>query len=128
MADLVISERDVAPVRVVEHYSAPAGESIAKGARVSLNSAGRLVNATAAGTIGIAESPAKHGYEAVTYLKQGTVDLGDALAGLDFGADVHSSATAGAFADAAGTGTEVVGDVVAGYGSLEPAKLLRVAF
>lgn len=128
MADITVNELDVAPVRIVEHYSAPAGEPINRGARVSFNAAGRLVNAGASGTAGIAQTKAKYGYEAVTYLVQGTIDLGDGLSGMGNGDDVHSSSTAGAFADAAGTDTEVVGKVQPAHGTLTPRNLLRVAF
>lgn len=54
------------------------------------------------------------------------LDLGEALASLNFGAKVYVSDDAGELADAAGTVSKVAGTVVPGFGATTPDKLLRV--
>lgn len=54
------------------------------------------------------------------------LDMGEALASLNFGAKVYVSDDAGELADAAGTVSKVAGTVVPGFGATTPDKLLRV--
>lgn len=52
---------------------------------------------------------------AVVGLKKGILDLGEALAGLAFGAQVFVSDTSGTLGDAAGTSSKIVGVVIPGW-------------
>ncbi len=54
------------------------------------------------------------------------MDVGEALAALDYGVEVYLSDTDGRLDTAAGTVSKVIGTVVAGYSNTTPDKLLRV--
>lgn len=129
MADLVITKAEA--VRVVQQLTGPAAEAIAAGQRCRFDpTTGKVAlgNATTAAEIkrgGIATHAAVVG-QAVTIINQGIVDVGEALAALDFGADVYVSDTDGAFGTAASDSTVdlIVGQVVPGWGHTAADRLL----
>jgi hypothetical protein len=109
MTDLVIAADDVRLVRFDDEHqhTAPAGEVFDAGSYIRQDpSTGRWVkgNATTAAEIGdgyFAGSSATFIGQAVTAYKHPALfDVGDALAGLNFGARIFVSATDGKFADA----------------------------
>jgi len=149
MSDLVIDPDDVALVKGGdEHqFTAPAGEVFVAGAYIRLDpSTGKFVkgNATTEAELGdgyFAGNGAPVIGETVTgYKGPCVVELGDALAGLNYGDYVYVSDTDGTFADAnplldaSGDTPEVeeqfpirAGRVVPGWASTTPKKLLRLA-
>lgn len=64
--------------------------------------------------------------QAITVIRDGLLDVGNALSALAFGAAVYLSDTDGTLADSAGTVSVIVGRVVPGWGSATADKLLRV--
>ena len=129
MANLSISE--VAPVKVVEQFTAPAGEAITKGQAVRFDtSTGYFTkaNGSAAGEArikGIALETVVAG-QPLTAVVKGILDLGDALDALTYDDDVYLSDTDGTLADSAGTVSVIVGETVPGLGHTTPDKLLRI--
>jgi hypothetical protein len=129
MADLTITE--VTPVEVKQQFTGPAGEAIAVGNRCRFDTTtGKLMkgNGTTAAEVkrgGIATHAAAAG-QALTVVNQGIVDVGEALAALDFGADIYVSDTDGAFGTAGTDATVdvICGMVVPGWGSTAADKLL----
>lgn len=127
MANLTISE--ITKVVTVLQFTGPAVEAITKGQRCRFDATtgkvalGNGTNAAEGKRGGIALGSAAIG-EAVTILNQGLVDVGDALDGLNYGAEVYVSDTDGAFADGAGTVSIIAGQVVPGWGSTGGDKLL----
>lgn len=129
MADLTITKADA--VQVVQQFTGPAVEAIAVGQRCRFDtSTGKIAlgNATNAAELkrgGIATRAAAIG-EALTIVNQGIVDVGEALAALDFGADVYVSDTDGTFSTAVGDSTVdlIVGMVVPGWGNTAADRLL----
>ena len=119
------------PVQIVDQMTAPAVEAITVGQWVRIDaSTGKaaLGNATTeaeAAPGGIALHAAAAG-EAVTFVRQGIVDLGEAVAGMNYGALVYLSDTDGTLADATGTTTKVVGQVTSGFAATTADKLLRI--
>lgn len=73
---------------------------------------------------GIVAKKAKTGL-GVTAIRTGIFDGLD-VSGLDFGAGVFTSATAGAVADATATGQSQIGFVIPGYGSRPADRLVFV--
>jgi predicted RecA/RadA family phage recombinase len=132
MTDLTIVAADVAPVRVIEQHTLPAAAAITVGAVVYIDSAGKfaLADGSSAGpaaAYGIAMEKATEANEAITAVRKGIVDLGDALDALAFGASVYLSDTnTGILGDVAGTVSKVVGTVIPGWGATAADKLLRV--
>lgn len=131
MTNLTITDTDVAPVFVIEQFTGPAAEAIDAGEYVRLNtSSGKieLGNATTAaeardGGLSLNTVPAGG---TVTALRLGWLDLGAALDGLAYDADVWLSDTDGKLADAAGTVAKRVGTVVPAWGQTTADKILRV--
>lgn len=132
MADLTVTPADVAPVEIREQRTLPAAAAIAIGQAVYIDSAGKfaLADASGAGTagaFGVAIQKATEAGEAVTAVRKGLLDMGDALDALAFGASVYLSDTnTGILADAAGTVSKVVGTVAPAWGATSADKLLRV--
>lgn len=132
MTDLAITAADVAPVRIDEAYTWPvaASETIAKGnyARCDATSGkatgGKATTAAEAGFGGVCFSD--DGAQARRIMRKGLLDVGEALSSLNFGAKVYLSDTDKTLADAAGTVTVVVGNVVPGFGATAGDKLLQV--
>ncbi len=116
-------------VEVIQQFTGPAVEAIAVGQRCRFDATtgkialGNGTTAAEARRGGIACHAAAIG-EAVTIINQGTVDVGEALAALDFGALVYVSDTDGTFADAAGTVSVTAGQVIPLWGSPTADKVL----
>lgn len=135
MADLSITASAVGLVRAEENglITKPAGAALTAGMVVRENTSGQLVgaDASAAGTAdikGIALASVASG-QAVTALRDGLVDIGNALSSIAIGASIYLSDTGtntGVMADAAGTSSAVVGVVTSGWGYTTADKLLRV--
>lgn len=64
--------------------------------------------------------------QAITVVRDGLLDLGNALGDVAIGAPIYLSDTDGQIATSAGTVSVIVGRVVPGWGSLTADKLLRV--
>ncbi len=128
MTDLVITSVHI--VEWVDKFDAPSGEVFAFEA-VRYHTDGTLLpangtDATEANFQGIATIESDRVGQAITVVRDGLLDVGEALAALAFGAPVYLSDTDGTLADAAGTVSVIVGRVVPGWGSLAADKLLRV--
>lgn len=129
MTDLVITS-----VRIVEstlQETTPASEIFAVGEIVRYDTDGLLTpgNGTAAGEAdieGVAVKACTYVNEAVTIVRKGYLDVGDALSALAPGALVYASDTDGQLADAAGTVPVVVGQVTVAWGNTTADKLLYV--
>ncbi len=111
-----------------ETYDKIAAEAIVAGETVYVNTAGKVAkgDASAAGTLknsGLALNSAAAG-KGVSVLKRGHV-AGVAVSGLNVGAVVYFSDTAGEMADAAGTTSKALG-VVDANSEPTPTKLLYV--
>lgn len=133
MSDLTITAADVALVEAIEQFTAPAHEVITAGQPVYYVAAtGKVGLADEDGAAplnepeGIAITGANQANITITVVKKGLVDLGDALAGMDYGATVYLSATPGKLADATAGHAVVVGEVVPAWGAATADKLLRV--
>jgi hypothetical protein len=119
------------PVVIDEQFTGPAGEAITVGQYVRLNTTTgkvELGNASALGEAadgGIALHAAAVA-EAVTVVRKGILDMGEALVGLAFNALVYLSDTDGTLADGTGTKTKVLGEVVPGWANTTADKLLRL--
>lgn len=131
MALITVVDADVAPVDVIEQFTAPADVAVARGEYVRITTTGNwiLSDASAAGDIGgtrgIALNAAAIG-EAVTAVLKGVVSLGVAFADQDIDDPIYLSDTAGTLADAAGTVSTVIGYVIPGNANTAPDKLLRL--
>lgn len=131
MADLSITATAVKPVLVLEQFTGPAAEDISAGQYVRYNTTSgkvELGNGTAAAEAregGIALETVKAG-QTVTAVRQGIIDVGNALSALGFDANVYLSDTDGTLADAKGTVERIVGQVVPAWAATSADKLLRV--
>jgi predicted RecA/RadA family phage recombinase len=117
-------------VEAIEQFTGIAGAAISRGQAVRFDANGKLVpaqanNATNAECVGIALKSAQAG-TAVTVLRQGVLDVGNALASAAYGAPVYLQDTAGAIGDTAGTVNVRIGQVIAHYTIAGAQKLLRV--
>lgn len=132
MADLTITPADVALVRAWQKLTGPAGEAIDAGEVVAQDpTTGRFVLADASTgannrALGVAVNSAVVG-EAVTIVKQGLVDLGDALDSEAIDEAMELSNTPGKIDDAGGGDVAVVvGRVHMVFGSTGGDRLLLV--
>lgn len=117
MADLTVTASRLRPIEGIELRAIPmiAAEAITKGQAVYQNSDGQaaLADASAAGTVGTlvgvatSDAPAGGGVDVVYHGRIAGFDL----SGMDPGAAVFVSDTAGALADAAGTVSTRIGRV-----------------
>jgi hypothetical protein len=129
-ADLTITV--CRPVKVIEQFTGTADETIAVGKAVRFDtSTGGLTksNATSAGEarcIGLAVKAASFVSEAITVVRKGILDVGNALGDLTYDDDVYLSNTDGTLADTAGSTSLKIGTVVPGLASTTPDKLLRI--
>lgn len=137
MATLPVSGSAVAPVQIIEQFTAPAGEAITAGQVVRYNGDnGKFMLAggtTAAGVAGpryVAIHTANVANIAITAVAKGLIDLGgSALDGIAFGGTVFVGNAAGALDSAAGSVSVVAGYVVPGFAAGTAAdRLLRVNF
>lgn len=83
-------------------------------------------NATEANFEGFATVESDRVGQAITVVRDGLLDVGNALSALAMGAPVYLSDTDGLLADANGTVTVIAGRVVPGWGSLTADKLLLI--
>lgn len=133
MTAISVTATDVAAVKVIEKHTGPAGATIAAGDVVYLIAASGkfgLADEDDSAPVNEPEGIAITGgvaNETITIVKQGLVDLGDALDGLDYGAIVYLDATTpGDMNDADPGNTVVVGEVWPSWGATTADKLLRV--
>lgn len=134
MTDLAVTVSTFHFVHVIEQHTAPAAVAITAGQWCYTDTAGKwaLANATTAtlggtGRRAMAKKSVAAG-EALTCVYRGLVDPHGALDALAFGAAVFLSDTVGGvMADAAGTVSIVLGNIVGGWASGATAdKLLRI--
>ena len=64
--------------------------------------------------------------QAITVVRDGLLDIGDALSDVAIGAPLYVSDTDGQIATSAGSASMIIGRCVPGWGSLTADKLLRV--
>lgn len=132
MGNLTITATDVEIVRIDKPLiPLPNGESLAKGMY------GRLDASTGKGVKGNATTAAEIGYGGivcgddgaanVSLMRDGILDVGDALASMNYGAKVYLSDTDSLLADADdGTVDIVIGYVYPGWAFGTADKLLKV--
>ena len=133
MADLTVVAAEVAPILVFEQVTLPAGEAIDAGDIVRMDvSTGyaTLANASSAAEgriLGMAINSAVVG-QAVTIVKRGIVDVGDALISETMDDLIDLSNTDGQMDDGAGTPTTVVnvGRVWPAFGDVSAEFVLFV--
>lgn len=133
MADLTITATDVAAVKVIEQETGAVEEAVDAGEMVAYDATTGLyeladqdVHTTQRKLVGMAIRNGNQAGIAVTVVRKGLVNVGDALAGLSFGDVVYLSATAGKIDSADPGGTIVVGTVVPAWGHTTADKLLRL--
>lgn len=128
MTDLVITT-----CRIVEwqdKFDAPSDEVFGFEA-VRFNTSGEVTpakgtDATEANFQGFATIESDRVGQAVTVVREGLLDVGNALSALAFGAPVYLSDTDGTLATTAGTVPVIIGRVAPGWGSITADKLLHV--
>ena len=133
MTALTVTASKVAVIEAWETMTLPAAENINAGQYIRLDTNGKfaLGNATTSGEVGnggaIALSPVKAGY-AVTGLRRGLLEVGDAVSSLNIGAAVYLNDTDGVLGDAAGTVSTVVGRVYPMWGGAAGTadKVIRI--
>jgi hypothetical protein len=132
MANLTISSVHLVKGDDEHQLTLPAGVDINAGQCITPDpTSGKwaLANAATAGNVGdafIALTSVKAG-ESLTGVKGPSVlDVGEALAALNFAAVVYLSDTAGTLADTAGTVSTPVGRVTPGWAYTAADKLLRI--
>lgn len=129
MTDLVITS--VRIVESIEQFDLPEAEALAPGNAVRINTTdGKATGANGttlaeAACVGVIAEEDEAG-AVVTIIKQGLLDVGEALAALDYGDPVYLSDTDKTLADAAGTVEKEIGYVAPGWGATTADKLLRV--
>lgn len=132
MANLTVDATKVRPVFVIEQQISGSGVAITAGQVALIATATGLLGlaqgttAPLARAIGVAVNGTAETGMRPTIVRKGIVDLGAALDGVAYGADIYIGDTAGTLSDTAGTVSKVVGTVVPGYGNVTPDKLLRV--
>ena len=131
MTDLVITR--CRPVETYVQHTGPAGEALALGQYARPNAtSGKFEkgNATTAGEAAKGGIVITQAYAAqpVTIVQHGLVDVGDALAGLDFNDPVYISDTDGTFTDdpADATVDVIIGRVFPGFAHTTADKLLLI--
>ncbi len=128
-ADLVITT--IRPVVTLEQSTGSVNEAVAAGQYVRLHvttgyvELGKGTNAAEARKGGLALHAAA-AQETVTFVRKGTVDVGEPLLNPPLADDVFLSDTDGTLAATAGTVTLIVGTVVPGWGATTAAKLLQL--
>ncbi|MFQ5352375.1 MAG: hypothetical protein ACE5D3_04800 [Candidatus Binatia bacterium] len=122
-------------MEIVEQITAPAASSTSKGDVVRISATtGDLVKTSAASKAKRGEAvfiairnSATNG--AVTAVRQGVLDVGEALSALNYGAKVYMSVSTGKISNTVGTvstGCAVIGTVDPGWAYTTADKLLRV--
>lgn len=128
MPDLVITTARI--VSWVDKFDAPSNEVFGYEA-VRFASDGTVTpsngtTTTEANTQGFAVTESDRVGQAITVIRDGVIDIGEALAGLAPGDPIYLSDTDGTLATTAGTVSVVFGRVEAGWGGLTADLLLRV--
>lgn len=128
MADLVITSARI--VEWVQKFDAPSNEVFGFEA-VRFHTDGTVTpangtDATEANFQGFAVIESDRVGQAITVIREGVVDLGEALVGLAPGAPIYLSDTDGTLGTTAGTVSTVVGRVEPGWGGLTADLLLRI--
>lgn len=129
---LSITAADVTPVEVFEQWTGPAAEVITAGQMVRLDTTSgkaTLSNATTAAearTRGMAITGAGVAGLTLTVVKRGVLDIGEAMAALDYDQAIYLDNTDGAVGTAAGTVSLVVGRVVPAWGYTTADKLFHL--
>jgi hypothetical protein len=128
MPDLVITKARI--VSWVDKFDAPSNEVFGFEA-VRFHTDGTVTpangtDATEANFQGLAVIESDRVGQAITVVRDGIVDVGEALVGLNVGAPIYLSDTDGTLATSAGTVSTVVGRVEPGWGGLTSDLLLRV--
>lgn len=135
MADVgTIAGAEVAPVQIIEQFTAPAGEVISPGTVVRLDAAtGKFVAAagtvaaSSMGVVGVAMGSANAANITITAMRKGIMDLGTALSPVNYGQTIYLSNTLGVMGTAAGSVSVTVGNVVSNFAAgTAPDRLLHV--
>jgi predicted RecA/RadA family phage recombinase len=131
MTALSITASRVRPVLIIEQDTKPAAETITRGQVIRQDTSGKWVKAAAdtSGHAGNKRAIALHDViagQALTGLRKGLLDIGDALSALAFDALVYLSDTGGGMDTAAGTVSTVIGTVESVWAATSADKLLRV--
>lgn len=131
MADFSVPTASVVrAVKIIEQFTLPAGEAIAAGQLVGVDTNGKVVLADAdTGPIytqGVAIKSANQANMPVTVVRKGYIDVGNIFTAAAINASVYSSGTAGTMADAAVGGLAAIGTVVPAWAYTTVDKLLRV--
>ncbi len=133
MADLTITAADVQVVKVIDQVTGPVAAAVDAGeacyivaASGEYNLADENGSAPLNDPEGVAVTNGNQAHITVTLVRKGILDVGEALAGMDYGATVWLSATAGKLADADPGNSIVIGEVIPGWAHTTADKLLRV--
>lgn len=133
MANLTIDPADVAVVESFEQYTGPAAEAVDAGELVRFDTTSgmfTLANASSAaeGRVWGMAANSAGASEALTVIKRGIMDLGDALDAEDFDEQLNLSDTDGKLDDGDGSPTAnyPVGRVVPGWSNTAADRLLHV--
>ncbi len=128
MPDLVITEAHI--VDWTDKFDAPSNEVFAfEAVRFHTDGTVTPANGTAAGEAnfqGFAVVESQRVGQAITVIREGIVDIGNALDGLAFGDPIYLSDTDGTLATTAGTVSVIAGRVIPGWGALTSDRLLHV--
>lgn len=128
MTDLVIT--DVHIVTSIDQFDAPSNEVFGFEA-VRYASDGTVTPANGTDTTennfqGISTVESTRIGQAITVLRDGIVDVGNALSAMAIGDPIYISDTDGTFATTAGSASMIAGRVVAAWGNTATDKLFRV--
>jgi hypothetical protein len=135
MANLTIDPKRVRPISIIEQVFMPSTISgMTAGTAVGIDAATGNAMKAKATTAALAECKGiRIGYSSTdgAVVRKGTIDIGDALDALQFGAKVYLSDTDGLLSDTPGTVNKVIGEVVpqrqnVPTSSNTPDKALRV--
>lgn len=128
MTDLVIS--DVRIVSFIDKFDAPSSEVFGfEAVRYHTDGTVTPANGTTAPEAnfqGVATIASDRIGQAITVVRDGLLDVGEALAALAYGDPIYLSDTDGTLGTTAGTVSVIVARVVPGWGGLTSDKLLRV--
>ena len=133
MGNLTITVADVAVIamRDEDTFTGPAQEAITAGQYVRLNTTygtvelGKATTSAESRNGGIAINSAAAG-AAVVAIVRGQMDLGEALAGLGYDADIYLSDTDGTLATSTGTVTKIIGRTWPFWDNSTPGITLKV--
>lgn len=132
MANLSVTAADVAPLQIIEQFTAPAAEAVDAGEYVKPDATtGKLELGLATTAPNLGNGPGIAVNSAaidgpVTMMRKGILSLGAALDGLSYDDPVYIGDTAGTLSDTAGTVSKIVGYVVPVFDGTTPGKALKV--